>query len=243
MKAVTDGAVKLSGGMTTLDTLGIRRREGNDVTPVEARRAISLVDLTNLADDCDEAAVEALCDRAARFGTAAVCVWPDFVAPAARRLAEVDVGVATVVNFPTGDERIYSVVGQTNGAIDNGATEIDLVLPYRALLTGDREHASAMVSSIRAATGGRALLKVIVETGELADLELVMTAAELAVGAGADFIKTSTGKSPVSATPEAASSNRLRNPSLSPSLRRTRIRRPRSTMALAESDHHPREAG
>jgi len=204
MKAVAAGAVKLSGGTGPLDTLGTRRREGNDVTPVEARRAISLVDLTNLADDCDEAAVEALCDRAARFGTAAVCVWPDFVASAARRLADVDVGVATVVNFPTGDERIYSVVGQTNRALDDGATEIDLVLPYKALLAGDRDHAIEMIGSVRAATSGRALLKVILETGELTDLQLVTTAAEIAVGAGADFIKTSTGKSRVSATPEAA---------------------------------------
>ncbi len=175
----------------------------NDVTPNDARRAISLVDLTNLTDDCDEAAVTALCDRARRFGTAAVCVWPDFVASAATALADTDVEIATVVNFPTGSERIFSVVGQTERALADGATEIDLVLPYRAVVDGDTEHAAAMVRAVRAATADRARLKVILESGELPDTDTIRVAAELAVAEGADFIKTSTGKSSVSATPEA----------------------------------------
>lgn len=173
------------------------------MTPNDARRAISLVDLTNLNDDCDEAAVLALCTRAQRFGTAAVCVWPDFVAAAATALADADVEIATVVNFPTGAERIFSVVLQTERALADGATEIDLVLPYRSFVAGDTEHAAAMVRAVRAATAGRARLKVILETGELPDTDTIRAAAELAVGEGADFIKTSTGKSAVSATPEA----------------------------------------
>lgn len=174
------------------------------MTPSDARRAMGLVDLTNLTDDCDEAAIVDLCDRARRFGTAAVCVWPDFVAQAADLLAGSAVEIATVVNFPTGDERVFSVVGQTERALADGATEIDLVLPYRSLAAGDAGRARAMVEAVRSATSGRATLKVILETGELADAELITTAARLAVDAGADFIKTSTGKSPVSATPEAA---------------------------------------
>lgn len=174
------------------------------MTPADARRAIGLVDLTNLADDSDDVVVGALCERARRFGTAAVCVWPDFVAQAAGLLAGSDIEIATVVNFPTGNERIFSVVGQTERALADGATEIDLVLPYQAFSSGDEQHAVAMVAAVRAATEGRARLKVILETGELADVGTVTSAAQLAVGAGADFIKTSTGKSPVSATPEAA---------------------------------------
>lgn len=173
------------------------------MTPGDARRAIALVDLTNLNDDCDGPAVDALCDRADRFGTAAVCVWPDFVRQAAERLTAGSVEIATVVNFPTGGERVFSVVGQTERALVDGATEIDLVLPYRALLAGDRDHAVAMVRSVRDAIGDRALLKVILETGELGDIGLVTSAAEIAVDSGADFVKTSTGKSPVSATPSA----------------------------------------
>lgn len=178
---------------------------GSDVTPEDARRAITLVDLTNLTDDCDDDAVTQLCDRARRFGTAAVCVWPDFVATAADRLTGSGVGIATVVDFPTGDERIFSVVGQTERALSDGATEIDLVLPYRALIAGDLDRAAAMVRAVRHATADRSLLKVILETGELPDLDTVRVAAELAIGEGADFVKTSTGKSPVSATPDAVS--------------------------------------
>ena len=173
------------------------------MTPNDARRAISLVDLTDLTDDCDDDAVAAVCERARRFRTAAVCVWPDFVATASRALAGTGVGIATVVNFPSGDERIFSVVGQTERALADGATEIDLVLPYRALVAGAGDRAAAMVDAVRAATAGRALLKVILETGELADRDTIRSAAELAVAGGADFIKTSTGKSAVSATPDA----------------------------------------
>jgi deoxyribose-phosphate aldolase len=177
--------------------------EGPPVTPNDARRAISLVDLTNLTDECDEAAVTALCERARRFGPAAVCVWPDFVATAATALSDTEVEIATVVNFPTGDERIFSVTGQTERALADGATEIDLVLPYRSLLAGRTDHAAAMVGAVRTVTAGRARLKVILETGELPDLDAVRSAAELAIAEGADFIKTSTGKTAVSATTDA----------------------------------------
>src|SRR6187402_2060309 len=104
-----------------------------------ARRAISLLDLTDLADDCTPAAVDSLCERAARYGTAAVCVWPDFVAQSSAALAGTDVRVATVVNFPSGDERPFAVGLVTERALADGAQEIDLVLPYKAFAGGDRE--------------------------------------------------------------------------------------------------------
>ena len=92
---------------------------------------------------------------------------------------------------------------QAERALADGAGEIDVVLPYRALVAGNRERAAAMVRTVRAVTEGRALMKVILETGELPDLAMVRDAAQLAVDEGADFIKTSTGKSATSATPAA----------------------------------------
>lgn len=168
-----------------------------------ARQAISLVDLTNLSDSCSVDDVEALCQRAVEHGTAAVCVWPDFVAVASRLLAGTGLEIATVVNFPTGDERAFSVVNQVERALADGATEIDVVMPHRALLAGDTERASAMLGAVRSATEDRARMKVILETGELPDRATVVRAAELAIAHGADFIKTSTGKTAQSATTDA----------------------------------------
>lgn len=166
-----------------------------------ARRAISLIDLTNLRDDCDRVAVDALCSEAAIHGTAAVCVWPDFVAQARGTLAGSGVAVATVVNFPTGDERAFSVATQSERVIADGADEIDVVLPYRRFEAGDRDWAADVLDVVRSVAGGRALVKVILETGELSGS--VTDAASFAIEHGADFVKTSTGKSATSATPEA----------------------------------------
>ena len=169
-----------------------------------ARLAISLVDLTNLTDGCDAAAIDVLCDRALRAGTAAVCVWPDFVAQAAHRLAGHPISVATVVNFPSGDERAFATGVITERALADGADDIDVVLPFRWFADGDRGRADEVLSTVRSATEGRALMKVILETGELVDPALIAGAARFAIDHGADFIKTSTGKTKVSATPEAA---------------------------------------
>lgn len=173
--------------------------------PQRARLAISLVDLTDLADDCDAAAVDALCDRAVAAGTAAVCVWPDFVARASARLAAAgaSVAVATVVNFPSGDERAFATRVLTERVLADGADEVDVVLPHRWFARGDRGRAAAVLSAVREATDGRALMKVILETGCLVEPGLVADAARFAVDHGADFVKTSTGKTDVSATPEA----------------------------------------
>jgi deoxyribose-phosphate aldolase len=168
-----------------------------------AQRAIALIDLTNLTDHCTPADVAELCERARRHGTAAVCIWPDFVAHAVAHLTGTGVNVATVVNFPSGDERAFAVGVVTERALADGADEVDVVLPFRAFAAGDTARAETMLRTVRAITAGRALMKVILETGELVDLELVRQAARLAIECGADFIKTSTGKSPVSATLDA----------------------------------------
>ena len=169
-----------------------------------ARRAIALLDLTELGDHATDDDVISLCSRAVgRYGTvAAVCVWPRHVALAARQLSGTGVRVATVVNFPSGDDSIDDVVELARAAQHDGADEIDLVLPYRAFLAGDHARAAAMISGVRQAveSGDGKTLKVILETGELVDLDVIHAAAEVAIRNGADFIKTSTGKTPISAT-------------------------------------------
>ena len=177
------------------------------LSPREAAAfALSLLDLTNLRDDCDKAAIENLCLRAQTpFGhTAAICIWPRFVGHAREILRpEHVVRIATVVNFPSGDLPVAAVVEETRTAIEDGADEIDMVIPYRQLLAGDEAAVTEMVKAVRAACP-KACLKVILETGELRDSTLVRRASELAIAAGADFIKTSTGKVSVNATLEAA---------------------------------------
>lgn len=170
-----------------------------------ARRALALIDLTDLNDGCTDDDVRRLCARAVTpFGpVAAVCVWPRFVTTAKHELASTTVKVATVVDFPSGDEPIDQVVSTTETAIADGADEIDVVLPYRALLAGDEERVVAMLRAVRAAVPAPRHLKVILETGELVGLDHVERAARLAIDHGADFVKTSTGKSKVSATPDA----------------------------------------
>lgn len=170
-----------------------------------ARRALPLLDLTDLSDACTAADVAELCGKARASGVAAVCVWPRFVADSVRALEGSGVRVATVINFPEGSEDAERAVADTSASLADGADEIDLVLPYPALMRGDAEAARRMVAAVRAACAGR-LLKVILETGRLEAPDLIARASRLSLDAGADFIKTSTGKTPVSATPAAAES-------------------------------------
>ncbi|WP_417770229.1 deoxyribose-phosphate aldolase [Stappia sp.] len=177
-----------------------------DMTPAEvARRALPLVDLTNLDDACTTADIDALCARAVtpHGSVAAVCIWPRFVAQAASLLAGTGVRVATVVNFPQGGDDTLAVVAETKAAITDGAYEIDLVMPYRAFVAGRRGFAEEQVRRVKAVCG-ETLLKVILETGEIGDPLLIHAASNVAIAAGADFIKTSTGKVKVNATLEAA---------------------------------------
>lgn len=178
-----------------------------DLKPA-AIRAISLMDLTSLNEDDTDARIIALCQQAKtpHGNTAAVCVYPRFVALAHRVLAAQHtpaIKVATVVNFPGGDQEPDAVLAETRTALADGADEIDLVIPWRALMAGDEAPARALVSRCKALCGDRGL-KVIIESGELKDPALIRAASLLAIEEGADFIKTSTGKVPVNATPEAS---------------------------------------
>ena len=171
-----------------------------------AKRALGLVDLTNLNDDCTEADITALTGRTVtpHGAVAAVCVWPRFVVQAVKELTGTGGKVATVVNFPAGGEDTQAVVAETRQAIADGADEIDLVMPYRTFVEGRKGFAEEQIIQVKAAIPEPAILKVILETGEIKDPLLIHAASNVAIAAGADFIKTSTGKVAVNATLEAA---------------------------------------
>ena len=173
-----------------------------------AKEAISLMDLTTLNDDDTDAIVIDLCHQAHSLAgdTAAVCIYPRFI-PAARKALK-DQGtekitIATVTNFPHGNDDIEIAVAETKASIAYGADEVDVVFPYRALMDGDEEVGFELVKACKEVCGD-ILLKIIIESGELKDPDLIRRASEICINAGADFIKTSTGKVPVNATLEAA---------------------------------------
>ena len=170
-----------------------------------AARALACLDLTDLSEDASNASVRDLCARAVtRHGpVAAVCIWPQFVPVAKTALTGTGVRIATVVAFPTGDDEAGEVIALTEKAITDGADEIDVVIPYKGLLEGHPELVPARVARVKDAAFG-ATVKAILETGVLGKAETIREAASLAIEGGADFIKTSTGKVPINATPEAA---------------------------------------
>ena len=169
-----------------------------------ARVALQCLDLTSLNDNDDATVIEALCQRAkSRYGhVAAVCVWPQWVALARSKL-DASIAVAAVANFPHGSTDVERAVADAKSIVQAGGQEVDVVLPYHALIIGKELVCARLVRAVREACAGLRL-KVILETGELRDPTLIDQAAQIAIDNGADFIKTSTGKTPVSATLQAA---------------------------------------
>ena len=159
-----------------------------------SRRLVGLLDLTSLNDARDDD-ITGLCARALTpMGpVAAVCSWPEFAKEMARRVAGRGPCVAAVINFPSGEGPADAVLSEATHALDDGAGELDLVWPYRAWLSGDRRKATNLVRAVREVTGPRRL-KVILETGVLADSNLIAAASTEAIEAGAEMLKTSTGK-------------------------------------------------
>ena len=169
-----------------------------------ARTALGCLDLTSLNDADSAADIDALCAKAQgpHGAVAAVCVWPRFVAQA-RGCLPAAIRVAAVANFPDGALDVERALRDTGSIVDAGGDEVDLVLPYRAFLAGQQRECAALVAAVRRATAGHTL-KLIIESGELKSDAAIRAACELGLAEGVDFLKTSTGKSPVSATPEAA---------------------------------------
>ena len=176
----------------------------NDAARDDARLALACLDLTSLNDSDDATSIAALCARAQGPAgpPAALCVWPRFVAQA-RAALPAGIRVAAVANFPAGGTDVAAAVADARAIVEAGGDEVDLVLPWRALQQGDAASARAVVLAVRAACAGKAL-KLIIESGDLASPELIHQACRIGLEAGVDFLKTSTGKTTIGATPDAA---------------------------------------
>lgn len=173
-----------------------------------ARQAISLFDLMAL-DTCDtESRIVGLCHRALTpLGPiASICVYPRFVLLARMTLDQLrlrDIRVTSVVNFPYGSANVEIAVSETRAAVMSGADEIDLVYPFRNLLSGDQQTGKDMIAACRAACGPQTVLTVTLEVGDLRDPQVIRDACQGAIQAGAHFIKTSTSKLVAVPTPQA----------------------------------------
>ncbi len=174
--------------------------------------AISMVDLTTLEGSDTHGKVRSLCSKAMRPdpsdasvpAVAAVCVYPDLVATAVTALGGSGVQIASVATaFPSGRAALNTKLIDVGDAVAAGASEIDMVIDRGAFLAGEYSQVFAEIVAVKQACGG-AHLKVILETGELVTLDAVRRASWLALLAGADFIKTSTGKVSPAATPPVA---------------------------------------
>lgn len=174
----------------------------------------SCIDNTTLSGDdtnskvfefCRKTKNYVICNEETAVNVASVCVYPPFVALAKRELNGTGIGVASVAGgFPSGQTPASVKVEEVKFALDNGADEIDFVINRGYFLEGNTDAVYDEIAAVRELCGSSARLKVILETGELGSAENIYRASMVALEAGADFIKTSTGKIAVGATPEAA---------------------------------------
>ncbi|MFT3741686.1 MAG: deoxyribose-phosphate aldolase [Gammaproteobacteria bacterium] len=166
---------------------------------------IGLLDLTSLNPTDDNIKIQQLCQQAITpLGkVAAVCIYPQFVSEAQAILQGTDVKIATVSNFPEGNQPLAETLIEIEQALKAGADEIDLVMPYQAFLQGEYEAVQNFLATCKSACEQHTL-KVILETGALQSPEHIATASQIAIEAGADFLKTSTGKLHEGATLKAA---------------------------------------
>lgn len=170
--------------------------------------ALSMIDLTTLEGKDTPGKVKQMCYKAAHLHdaypdlptVAAVCVYPSMVRIAAQSLKETQIQIASVSTaFPSGQAPLDVKIRDTEFAVAEGATEIDMVISRGKFLSGEYSYVFDEIAKIKECCG-KARLKVILETGELATLDNVRKASDIAIYAGADFIKTSTGKIQPAAT-------------------------------------------
>lgn len=156
---------------------------------------IACLDLTQLGTQDNELIIHSLCQKASTHHVAAVCVLPAFVAQAKKTLATTSVRVATVINFPSGTASIKDVLAEITDALEQGADELDIVIPYQAYLaSGDVTLIKNFIASCKKLLSAQCI-KVILESGhEQYTAKLLTNAALASLEAGAQFLKTSTGK-------------------------------------------------
>lgn len=174
------------------------------------RFALGILDLTTLEGADTKEKVAALCKKAYSFklqglpDVAAVCVYPVFARQVKGLLSGTGIQTACVAGaFPAGQSPLHVKLAEVRYAVEEGADEIDMVISRGKFLEGEYVEVFEEINAIKDACGS-AHLKVILETGELSDLTKIYDASVLAIKAGGDFIKTSTGKISPAATPEAA---------------------------------------
>ncbi|MFJ7975000.1 deoxyribose-phosphate aldolase [Peribacillus sp. JNUCC 23] len=166
-----------------------------------SKNVANLIDHTLLKADATKAQIKQLCEEAREHHFASVCVNPTWVTYASELLAGSDVVVCTVIGFPLGANTPETKAFETKNAIENGANEVDMVINIGALKDQDDELVERDIRAVIESSKGKALSKVIIETSLLTEEEKIR-ACELAVKAGADYVKTSTGFSTGGATPE-----------------------------------------
>lgn len=172
------------------------------------KKVLSMVDLTTLEGKDTPAKVKQLCYKAQHLhdsyadlpNVAAVCVYPTLVRVAREALGESGINVAAVATyFPSGQSSLQVKLDDTRYAVDEGANEIDMVISRGKFLSGEYNYIFDEIAAVKE-TCGEAHLKVILEVGELDTYDDVRLASDIAIDAGADFIKTSTGKIPKAAS-------------------------------------------
>lgn len=172
----------------------------------QAKKMLTLIDFTSLNENDTEETISVLCQKAVTplGSVAAVCVYPKFVKQAAQALQGTSVKIATVANFPQGNDPLDDVLATIQQAIQEGAQEIDVVFPYKQYLAGETNDAIDYIKQCKKMCGEKVLLKVILESGAFDDLSILANASRDVLLAGADFLKTSTGKISIGATLPAA---------------------------------------
>lgn len=169
-----------------------------------ALKLLNLIDLTSLEGSDTSEKIERLCRDAKKYNTAAVCVYPAFVGEVAEALQNTSIKTASVAGgFPSSLIPLNLKLEEVKYAIAQGAQEIDAVLSQGVFLEGKYEIVLNEIKALKSTCGMNVHLKLILETGALKTLANIKLASELAIRGGVDFIKTSTGKINVSATPEA----------------------------------------
>ena len=193
-------------------TAGMRAAAARNLNSEVYRFCYSAIDLTTLSCTDSEASVGAFARRCAEFGehyphlqnVASICVYPSFVETVGVAVDGTPMRITSVVGgFPSSQTFLEVKMLETAMAIENGADEVDVVMNVGKVLTGALDEAANEIEVLREEARD-VVLKVILETGALKTPEMIRRASLLAMLAGADFIKTSTGKIDVAATPEAA---------------------------------------
>lgn len=165
------------------------------------KKVIECLDYTSLNDSDTHEKIVLFCQQATTSlgAVAAVCVYPQFVKTAKDHLKMTSIKVATVVNFPTGNSIVKDVIAMTARAVHDEVDEIDLVFPYDLYREGQEAAALSLVTALKM-TYPEKTLKVILETGAFNDMKQIEKMSFDVLKAGADFIKTSTGKIAIGAT-------------------------------------------